>query len=652
MTLFLKVRCRPPPPLNFECLFALVLTMFLKPVIKTTKATGEKNIHYRLCESYRFDNTVRHQTILHLGSLEQLPDIDQKKALGMRIDELVKQSHTGRQSLFPPPDQLIETLAQKFFAAIKAEQRLDIATGKDYHFVDTNSVKNKNIKEIGSEWLCMQALEQLEIPHFLASQGWQAEEIQLALTHIISRSTYPASELRTSQWIKENSAVCELTAYPIEKITKDKLYDITRCLYTVKEDLEKHLSKRTNELFDLTDKIILYDLTNTYFEGSMRNSKIAKFGRSKEKRNDARLVVLALVVNTEGFLKYSQIFEGNIADSKTLEKIIAELSSRTSSTQRRPIVVIDAGIATEENLKLLKTNNFDYMCVSRSNMKKYRVDRDSQPVRIFDKKEQVLTLQKITVEGSTDSWLRVHSEAKALKESGMNSRFSQRYEQGLSQIKESLDKKGGVKKEGKVGERIGRLKAKYPSIHRHYDIDIQADEKGIVTNIIWKHRPLENKEGYYLLRTTLDQEDEQVQWTIYNTIREIEATIRVLKADLDLRPIYHKTDVAAMAHLHLGLLAYWVVNTIRYQLKQKGINNQWKDIARIMNTQKVVTTTMVNEYAQQIIIRQCSEPTDQVNQIYRALKYKPQPFTRKKSVVPLPELKKNETLNGQAFFSG
>ena len=93
--------------------------MFLKVIFKTIKTTGERKKHYRLCESYRFDNTVRHQTILHLGSLEELPETDQKKALATRIDELVRQSHTGKQGLFQPPDQLIETLAQKFFAAIK-----------------------------------------------------------------------------------------------------------------------------------------------------------------------------------------------------------------------------------------------------------------------------------------------------------------------------------------------------------------------------------------------------------------------------------------------------------------------------------------------------------------------------------------------------
>ncbi len=624
--------------------------MFLKVIFKAIKTTGERKKHYRLCESYRIDNTVRHQTILHLGSLEELPEIDQKKALATRIDELVKQSHTGKQSLFPPPDQLIETLAQKFFSAIKEKGRLDIAAGKDYQRVDTDTVKNKNIKEIGSEWLCMQALEQLGINNFLSRKDWPSEQIQLALTHIVSRATYPASELRTSQWIKENSAVCELTGYPIDKITKDKLYDISKCLYQVKGDLEKHLSKRTNELFDLDDKIILYDLTNTYFEGSMRNSKIAKFGRSKEKRSDARLIVLAAVVNTEGFLKYSQIFDGNLTDSKTLVKIIAELSSRTSSIARHPIVVLDAGIATEDNLKLLREKMFGYMCVSRSNMKKYSVDTDSQPITIFDKKGQALTLQKITVEGSTDTWLRVHSQAKALKESGMNSRFSQRFEEGLSQIKESISKKNGIKKQGKVWERIGRLKAKYQSIHKYYNIETVVNNIGIVTNIIWKQKPLEKKEGYYLLRTTLTKIDEKAQWTIYNTIREIEATFRTLKTDLDLRPVYHKTDEASMAHLHLGLLAYWVVNTIRYQLKQKSINNEWRDIVRIMNSQKIVTTTMENDYDQQIIIRQCSEPTDQVNIIYAALKFKPKPFSRKKSVVPLPKIKKNETPQKPGLF--
>ena len=144
----------------------------------------------------------------------------------------------------------------------------------------------------------------------------------------------------------------------------------------------------------------------------------------------------------------------------------------------------------------------------------------------------------------------------------------------------------------------------------------------------------------YFLRTSLDENDEKTLWLIYNIIREIEYTFRVLKTDLDLRPIYHKTDDAAMAHLHLGLLAYWLVSTIRYQLKQKGFTSSWREIVRIMNTQKCVTTSIENVKSQTISIRQCTEPNSKVKQIYDTMNYKYVPFWRKKSVVPPAEILK------------
>lgn len=142
-------------------------------------------------------------------------------------------------------------------------------------------------------------------------------------------------------------------------------------MYGIKDQLEQHLSIKTNELFDLQDKILLYDLTNTYFDGQKKNSKLAKFGRSKEKRSDAKLIVLALVTNPEGFIKYSNVFEGNTGDSVTLPTIIDNLRIQTSHNQR-VLVVLDAGIATDDNLALLQTKGYDYVCVSRSKIKDYK----------------------------------------------------------------------------------------------------------------------------------------------------------------------------------------------------------------------------------------------------------------------------------------
>jgi len=510
--------------------------------------------------------------------------------------------------------------------------------------------------------MCHQALDQLRFDDFLEKQGWNDHDINLAKTHLISRAVYPASELKTSKWIKENSSVCEITGTDKEKVTKDKLYRISNKLYDVKDALENHLSVRTNELFDIKDKIVLYDLTNTYFEGRKEHSSIAKFGRSKEKRSDAKLVVLAMVINVEGFIKYSSILEGNMADSKTLEGMINNLRVKTSASSKKALVVIDAGIATDDNLKMIASKGYDYLCVSRANLTKYSVDENAKTVSVYDNKKRKIELCRVKSEKNNDYYLKVKSEAKKLKERSMNEQFQARFEEGLRKINESLSKKGGVKRLDKVHERIGRLKQKYPSIQRYYDIEVNtlAEDKNtarqktekhpVASSIKWSVK--ENIEinahsGVYFLRTSLENYNEDVLWSFYNTIREIEASFRVLKTDLDLRPVYHKNDSSTMAHLHLGLLAYWVVNTIRYQLKSKGINHGWKEIVRIMNTQKAVTTIAQNVENQTISIRRCSEPNEKVKQLYDALNYKHVPFTRKKSVVHKMEIKKSQVATKQ-----
>ena len=539
-------------------------------------------------------------------------------------------------------DRKVEELARYFYTEIIKKRRYDVKQDEtDWETVDMGSMKNSDARDVGTEWLCKQAFDQLGINDFLMQCGWSGSQASLAATHIISRAVYPASELKTARYIKENSAVCELTGFDREKINKDRLYAISHKLYSVKDQLEQYLSIQTNELFDLEDKIILYDLTNTYFEGLMKGSKLARFSRSKEKRNDARLVVLALVVNREGFLKYSNIFRGNISDSESLSMIIDALAKHTSFLNRKPIIVIDAGIATDDNIKMLKGKGYDYLCVSRSNLKAYYADASTRPVTIKDKRGQPIELLKVSCSNNDDQYLWVKSHAKALKENSMNGLLAQRFEEGIQNINAGTAKKGGTKKLDKVHERIGRLKQKYPSVHRYYDILVTDDGNGTATGVSCAHKKGDDpdkREGIYFIRTSLKETNERTLWLIYNTIREIESTFRILKTELDLRPIYHKNDDASMAHLHLGLLAYWLVATIRYQLKQKGFNSDWREIRRTMSTQKCVTTSLRNINDQAISIRKCTEPTSKTKQIYNLLGYKHAPFYRKKSVVPPGEI--------------
>jgi len=624
--------------------------MFFKTINRYNPKTGNRENYYSLVESYRNALGVpSHRTILSLGY--QIDGSLPFREISDKLNDLI----SVKQHLFP-----LEEKSEKFmwylYHRLVKENKIDVLKkihqdSKEWETVKLSTLTNENVRESGCEWMCLQTLKELDFENFLSAHGWDENDIQLAISHIISRAVYPASELKTVGFMRENSSVCELTGYPVNLLTKDKLYGITKRLYNEKDKLEVHLSKKTNSLFDLEDTIIIYDLTNTYFEGSKRDSQIARYGRSKEKRNDCPLIVLALVVNVEGFIKYSAILRGNISDCTTLLEMVENLRTVTSTTEDRPIVVIDAGIATAANLESLKNKGYDYVCVSRSNLKKYEVV-DAEPVLIKDNRERDIELREVTVkDGGSEYYLKVTSPQKSLKDSAMSNLFVKRFEEEITKISESIHKKGGVKKYGKVCERIGRLKSKYSSANKLFSIEIEKDDSDNCTSLKWNLIPeavIENKgeHGVYFLKTSLKKEaklsgHQALVWAIYNCIRNVESTIRVLKHDLDLRPVYHKTDDATMAHLHLGLLAYWLVNTIRHKLKKNGIHYSWREIVRVMNTQKIVTTRVENDKKQVISIRKYSEPSAKVKLIYDALGYNYAPFTQKKSVVNKSEFSKN-----------
>ena len=646
--------------------------MYFKATYRHNPKTDKSDWYYRLVESYRnVLDEVRQRTVLSVGFLSEFS--------GDQIDLIEKgicDRLSGQQSLFE--DAGVITFVEELYLRMIKEKKVDLVTSdpkKDIDTVDLNTLKNKDVREMGAEWLSLQAVRELGIDRYLASRGWNDEDISLALSHIVSRAVYPASELKTVRFMEDNSSICELTGYDIDKLTKDKLYGVSKKLFEEKQGIENYLSKKTNDLFDLQDEIILYDLTNSYFEGEKRSSNLARYGRSKEKRSDCPLVVLGLVVNVEGFIKHSSIFQGNMSDSKSLCQLIDQLRLSTSTSTKRAIVVIDAGIATEDNLALIQAKGSDYVCVSRSTKAVIRKAETGKAVIVNDRKNREITLESVLNDNDSVYFMKVTSPTKALKEKAMKTLFELRFEDGLECIKTSLTKKSGVKTYEKVLERIGRLKGKYPSAYKRYKIDIEKQvipvngknksakteiiaevkTKEICTALKWEKiakLDVQKQEecGVYFLRTSIKTDEETLVWTVYNCIRNIESSFRTLKTDLDLRPIFHKSDDATQAHLNLGLLAYWVVNTIRYKLQQKEIKSEWREIVRVMNTQKCVTTIIQNTREQWISIRKCSEPEDKVSRIYDALKYKYAPFIRKKSVVPKTQTQKNEVAENYNFI--
>lgn len=270
--------------------------------------------------------------------------------------------------------------------------------------------------------------------------------------------------------------------------------------------------------------------------------------------------------------------------------------------------------------------------MSRRRLTDYELSTDTQTVTVHDSKKQPIRLKQVRHEEGGDYYFEIHSPAKELKEASMNRNFKQHFEEGMQAIKESLGKKNGTKKYERVIERVGRLRQKYPSIAKYYVVDYVLNEKTKnAEDVKWHIAVPENVDkdsGTYFLRTNVATFDEKTTWDYYNLTREIECTNRQLKTDLNIRPIYHQKDDSSNAHLFLGLLAYWIVNTIRYKLKQIGYNSYWTEIVRIMSTQKAITTEATNVMGEKVHLLQCSEPNKAADDIYTRLQYKKMPFRK------------------------
>ena len=275
--------------------------------------------YYRLCESYReADGKVKQRTVLGLGELLDFPTEADRKELADLLTSLINE---GTGKLCDKP-RLYEAalgfygkwLEEKKEAQERADKLAKEARRKAEEAREIKvSIKLKSLhpemaRAVGAEHVCHTTLQRLGIQSFLESRGWSKEKIDVALMQIIARAVYPYSEFKTAKYIRENSAVCEMFGLNPDKITKDTLYKGSHDLYKVHREMENYLHKRVCTMFDIEDRILLFDLTNTYFEGKMEDSRICKRGHSKEKRDDCKIVVLAAVVNTDGLLVRTEIF--------------------------------------------------------------------------------------------------------------------------------------------------------------------------------------------------------------------------------------------------------------------------------------------------------------------------------------------------------
>lgn len=586
--------------------------MFIREIKKKNPDSDRVFMYHRLMESVRTPKGPRQRIVLNLGRLD-LPREDWK-TLANRIEEIV----SGQQSLISLSAH-IEEQAQHYARLLRRKEMQSVCVLEeeeaDWERVDINSVSQGECRTIGGEAVAYAAFEKLGLTEVLSEIGLKKGQIHKAALLVIGRLLHPASERKTALWGKRISGLEELLGADFQYLSNNALYRLSDQLVEYREEIERRLAQRERGIFGLGEKIILYDLTNTYLTGRAHESSKARFGRSKQKRSDCPLVTLALVLDEDGFPKASRVFPGNVGEPGTLREILKELQADRSLFP--PTVVMDAGVATEENIELIRQAGYHYVCVSRS-----RPKESHQEGLMVIKEEDACTIRVKKLTNDEEVILYCQSSLRLQKEESMKARLQKRFEEGLESISDSLKKKRGIKSHDRVLQRLGRLREKYPSINQFYRIEVEH-EGGIVQRITWSIDEQERLQarfsGSYYIRSDRSDLNEKELFSLYTMLTQVEDAFRSLKSELGMRPVYHRKDRRMEGHLFITVLAYHLLASIQRDLKNKGISHRWSTIRTQLATQMRATVSLSNDQGERIHIRQTTDPEPFHLQIYRAL---------------------------------
>ena len=581
--------------------------MFIRKVIHKDKKNSREYHTFKLLESRRTERGPRQRMVLNLGTDFGLPE-DQWKDLANRIEEIV----TGQRALFDYPEEL-ETLAEVYACRIIAYHGEATVTRSDpdYQLVDVDTIDHERPRSVGAEHVVYETIKSLGLDELLRTLGFNKPALEVALGVMAAKLIAPASERATHEWLKDTSAFGDLLETDFINLSQDRVYKVSDMLLRHKQAIEQHLRSRECSLFNLKGKIILYDLTNTFFEGTGKYNGKARFGVSKEKRSDCPLVTLGLVIDADGFPKRSRVFGGNVSEPGTLAGMIDALASTALST--KPLIVMDAGLATENNILWLKAQGYEYIVVSR------KKTREAPDEMVTVREDRRKLIRAALAQNDHEVILYCHSTDKQIKEEGIKNRFEQRFEEALEKVGQSLHKKHGTKRYDRVLEKIGRLKERFRRVARRYEIAVDQDGKNLATAIRWERKEQPDTCGVYCLRSNRLDFKEQEMFDIFSMLTDIEDTFRSMKSELGLRPIYHQKEHRSDGHLFLTVLAYHIAHAICFRLREKGINHNWGTIRKGLSTQVRITTTMKTNDGKVIHIRKSTRPESFHLTIYDAL---------------------------------
>jgi transposase len=597
--------------------------LFIK---KTTKRAGGKTyVNHLLVESVATPNGPRHKVICSLGSLEPGPR-HEWLALARKIGT----SLSGQQSIEPDAsvDAIVGKIEKSESRHAKPAARADgEPAASDLVSVHTDRISVEQAREAGPVHVAHQIWTRLGLDDVLAKAGLSQRARQLTELMTINRLVAPLSEYAMPDWIRR-TALADIFQTSFDSLADEALYRNLDRLHPRRESIEHALAERERTLFNLDDSIYMYDLTSTYFEGQCLRNEQAKRGYSRDSRPDCKQVVIGLVVDKEGFPKAHEVLDGNTVDRKTVQSMLTALEKRTGR-HTEATVVVDRGMAYDENLKQIRDAGYHYIVASRQGERCQHFDdfedasgfveiiREVSPNNLAQKKSRVRIKRKVV---GDEVHILCCSDGREKKDRAIREKHEQRMLVDLDKLKARVAQ-GRLVDEAKIYEAIGRLKERYSRVARYYQITYDAKAPAID----WQQNADKKKlaellDGAYMLKTDRkDLSDDEV-WKTYSLLTRVEAAFRSMKSPLAERPIFHHLKERVQTHIFLCVLAYHLLVTIEKTLRDAGLYTSWGTVREELATHQVVTVNLPTSDGNVISIRRATTPEATHTNLYNLLR--------------------------------
>ena len=520
--------------------------MFLRP--NHRGKDGKEHTYWSLVETVRTADGPRQKTLCYLGELN-----NSAQARWLTTVEVFNEQGEAQQlKLFPshvepPPDdpQIARVLL--------------------------NKVRLERTRQFGACFLGLELWKRLELDRFFeqAVDGESADVpwSRVAALLAINRLCAPGSELAIEQRWYPSTALDDLLQIEEGQINDTRLY---RCLDRIlphKTKLERHLKNRYGELFGAEFDVLLYDLTSTYVEGAAEKNPMVRRGYSRDHRPDCEQLVIALIVNNEGFPFSYETFDGNRTDVSTMETILRMVERKYGKARR--IWVFDRGIVSEENLAAIRKRDGQYLTgTPRSQMKQFEAEllkEDWTQVR------PEVKVKKVAIPQGEETYILCRTSGRKEKEKAIRNRFSNSMEIALKGLEKTIAA-GRLKDRNKMERRLGKIQARHPQVNDLYDVALKETAEGV--RLFWQIKEdrknwRESREGAYLLRTNLKAETAEELWSKYMQLTEAEASFRALKSELSIRPLFHQLEPRVKAHVMVAFLGYALWVTLKHLLRRR-----------------------------------------------------------------------------------